>query len=281
MPTGSRRRPDGRATIARGELQSRFGASGRPRVTAAPPQPDPADGPSSGGRISRRSTPERLEQARRLATLARLISAGMLPDRAAAGARCLGGKNGPKRRDDRRGRLGDRLSRDRAPEVLRRCRSSLEGCPSRGSGPVRPTAHQLEHVVEEGSPADHAEVLVFRKRFSTGWNKLIVARVKVGGCGDVARPRGCRRIEAPMDPHRELRAFQNGILIFLWRQPNARRPVSASTVTRSCWYTPARLSSVRGLHDAARRCKERGEVAGRGWDEAPRSELPGEIGSAR
>jgi hypothetical protein len=34
--------------------------------------------------MSRRSTPERLEQARRSATLARLVSAGMLPDRAAA-----------------------------------------------------------------------------------------------------------------------------------------------------------------------------------------------------
>lgn len=34
--------------------------------------------------MSRRSTPARLEQARRSATLARLVSAGMLPDRAAA-----------------------------------------------------------------------------------------------------------------------------------------------------------------------------------------------------
>ena len=34
--------------------------------------------------MSRRSTPERLEQARRSATLARLVSSGMLPDRAAA-----------------------------------------------------------------------------------------------------------------------------------------------------------------------------------------------------
>ena len=34
--------------------------------------------------MSRRSTPERLEQALRSATLARLVSAGMLPDRAAA-----------------------------------------------------------------------------------------------------------------------------------------------------------------------------------------------------
>ena len=34
--------------------------------------------------VARRSTPERLEQARRAATLARLVSAGMMPDRAAA-----------------------------------------------------------------------------------------------------------------------------------------------------------------------------------------------------
>ena len=34
--------------------------------------------------MSRRSTPERLAQARRSATLARLASAGILPDRAAA-----------------------------------------------------------------------------------------------------------------------------------------------------------------------------------------------------
>jgi hypothetical protein len=34
--------------------------------------------------MSRRSTSERLMQARRSATLARLVSAGMLPDRAAA-----------------------------------------------------------------------------------------------------------------------------------------------------------------------------------------------------
>jgi hypothetical protein len=34
--------------------------------------------------MSRRSTRERLAQARRSATLARLVSAGMLPDRAAA-----------------------------------------------------------------------------------------------------------------------------------------------------------------------------------------------------
>ena len=34
--------------------------------------------------MSRRSTPEQLAQARRSATLARLVSAGMLPDRAAA-----------------------------------------------------------------------------------------------------------------------------------------------------------------------------------------------------
>ena len=34
--------------------------------------------------MSRRSTPERLEEARRSATLARLVSAGMLPDRSAA-----------------------------------------------------------------------------------------------------------------------------------------------------------------------------------------------------
>jgi hypothetical protein len=34
--------------------------------------------------MSRRSTPERLQAARRAATLARLVSAGMLPDRAAA-----------------------------------------------------------------------------------------------------------------------------------------------------------------------------------------------------
>jgi len=34
--------------------------------------------------MSRRSTPERLAQARRSATLARVVSAGMLPDRAAA-----------------------------------------------------------------------------------------------------------------------------------------------------------------------------------------------------
>lgn len=33
--------------------------------------------------MSRRSTPARLDEARRSATLARLISAGMLPDRAA------------------------------------------------------------------------------------------------------------------------------------------------------------------------------------------------------
>lgn len=33
--------------------------------------------------MSRRSTPERLAQARRSATLARLVSAGMLPERAA------------------------------------------------------------------------------------------------------------------------------------------------------------------------------------------------------
>ena len=33
--------------------------------------------------MSRRSTPKRLEQARRSATLARIVSAGMLPDRAA------------------------------------------------------------------------------------------------------------------------------------------------------------------------------------------------------
>jgi hypothetical protein len=34
--------------------------------------------------MSRRSTPERLAEARRAGTLARLISAGMLPDRAEA-----------------------------------------------------------------------------------------------------------------------------------------------------------------------------------------------------
>jgi hypothetical protein len=34
--------------------------------------------------MSRRSTPERIDQARRSATLARLVSAGMLPDRAVA-----------------------------------------------------------------------------------------------------------------------------------------------------------------------------------------------------
>ena len=34
--------------------------------------------------MSRRSTPERLAQARRAATLARLVSSGLLPDRAGA-----------------------------------------------------------------------------------------------------------------------------------------------------------------------------------------------------
>lgn len=51
--------------------------------------------------MARRSTPARLEQARRSATIARLISSGMLPDRAAdALRRWEAAQDGPLALDD-------------------------------------------------------------------------------------------------------------------------------------------------------------------------------------
>jgi len=53
-------------------------------VTAAIGRRVPARDPSSAGRHVRRSTPERLDAARRAAALASLISDGELPDEAEA-----------------------------------------------------------------------------------------------------------------------------------------------------------------------------------------------------